>query len=149
MGFPGGLAGKESAHNMGDLGSIPGLGRSPGEGNGYPLPYSGLKNSMDCIVHGVTKSQTRLRDFHLTSLHLSIWIWFVDQLSVFLLRGSFSFGFLAEVWIVRLWGPDFWTVETWLYWTFLCTEWLDKTVKDCPRKISDFTVSLDYISGIF
>ena len=45
--FPGGSVGKESAHNVGDLGSIPGLGRSPGEGNSYPLQYSGLKNSMD------------------------------------------------------------------------------------------------------
>ena len=48
---------------------IPGLGRSPGEGKGYPLQYSGLENSMDCIVHGVTKSQTGLSDFHFTSLH--------------------------------------------------------------------------------
>ena len=58
LGFPGGLAGKESASNAGDLGLIPGLGRSPGERKGYPLQYSGLENSMDCIVHGVTKSQT-------------------------------------------------------------------------------------------
>ena len=49
MGFPGGSAGKESACNVGDLGSIPGLGRSHGEGKGYPLQYSGLENSMDCI----------------------------------------------------------------------------------------------------
>ena len=49
---------------MGDLGSIPGLERSPGEGKGYPLQYSGLENSMDCIVHGVTKSRTRLSEFH-------------------------------------------------------------------------------------
>ena len=54
LGFPGGSAGKESACNVGDLGSIPGLGRSPGEGKGYPFQYSGLENSMDCIVHGVT-----------------------------------------------------------------------------------------------
>ena len=46
MGFPGGSAGKEPAHNAGDLGSIPTQGRSPGEGNGYPLQYSGLENSM-------------------------------------------------------------------------------------------------------
>ena len=46
--------GKESACNAGDLGSIPGLGRSPGEGKSYPLQYSGLENSMDCIVHRVT-----------------------------------------------------------------------------------------------
>ena len=53
--FPGGSDGKESACNVGDLGSIPGLGRSPGEGNGYPLQYSGLENSMDCKVHGVAE----------------------------------------------------------------------------------------------
>ena len=64
LGFPGGSDGKESACNAGDLGSIPGLGRSPGEGKGYPLQYSGLENSMDRIVHGVTKSRTRLSDFH-------------------------------------------------------------------------------------
>ena len=64
LGFPGGSAGKESACNAGDLGLIPGLGRSPGEGKGYPLQYSGLENSMDCIVHGITKSQTQLSNFH-------------------------------------------------------------------------------------
>ena len=58
MGFPGGSAGKESACSTGDLGSIPGLGRSPGEGKGYPLQNSGLENSFDCIVHGVAKSWT-------------------------------------------------------------------------------------------
>ena len=57
-------ADKESAYNAGDLGSIPGLGISPGEGNGYPLQYSGLENSMDCTVHGVTKSWTQLSNFH-------------------------------------------------------------------------------------
>ena len=72
MGFPGGSAGKESACSVGDLGSIPGLGRSPGEGNGYPLLYSGLENSMDCIVHGVSKSQTRPSDFHFTSLGMFV-----------------------------------------------------------------------------
>ena len=49
---------KASAYNAGDPDSIPGLGRSPGEGKGYPLQYSGLDNSMDYIVHGVTRSQT-------------------------------------------------------------------------------------------
>ena len=63
-GFPCGSAGKESACNVADLGSIPGLGRSPGEGKGYPLQYSGLENSMHCIVQGVAKSQTRVSDFH-------------------------------------------------------------------------------------
>ena len=64
MGFPGGSDGKKSACSVGDLGSILGLGRSPGEGNGYPLQYSGLENSMDCIAHGVAKSRPRLSDFH-------------------------------------------------------------------------------------
>ena len=64
IGLPRWLIGKESACQTGDLGSIPGLGRSPGEGIGYPLQYSGLENSMDYIVHRVTMSQTRLRDFH-------------------------------------------------------------------------------------
>ena len=58
MGFPGSSAGKESAYNAGDYGLIPGFGRSPGDVNGYPLQYSGLENSMDCIVHGVAESQT-------------------------------------------------------------------------------------------
>jgi len=53
LGFPCGIAGKESAFNVGDWSSVPGLGRFPGEGKGYPLQYSGLENSMDCIVHGV------------------------------------------------------------------------------------------------
>ena len=71
LGFPCGSAGKESACNAGDLGLNPGLGRSPGEGKGYPLRYSGLENSMDCIIHGVAKSRTRLSDFNFTSLHLN------------------------------------------------------------------------------
>ena len=64
LGFPDGSAGKESTRNAGDLGSIPGLGRSPEEGKDYPLQYSGLENSMDYVVHGVAKSQTRLSHFH-------------------------------------------------------------------------------------
>ena len=63
LGFLGGSAGKESTCNVGDLGSVPGMGRSPGEGKGYPLQYCGLENSMDCLVHGVTKSWTRLSDW--------------------------------------------------------------------------------------
>ena len=55
--FPDISVGKEST-NVGDVSSIPGLGRSPGEGKGYPLQYSGLENSMDCIVHGVAKRRT-------------------------------------------------------------------------------------------
>ena len=64
LGFPCGSAGKESTCNVGDLGSIPGLGRSQGERKGYPLQYSGLENSTDCIVHGVAKSWIWLSDFH-------------------------------------------------------------------------------------
>ena len=74
MGFPCSLAGKESACNVGDLGSIPGLGRSPGEAKGYPFSFwfSGLENTMDSMSHGVTKSRTRLRDFHLNMLMMNI-----------------------------------------------------------------------------
>ena len=54
-------AGKESVCNVGVLSSIPGLGRSPGEGKGHPLQYSGLENSMDCIAHGVTESGAQLK----------------------------------------------------------------------------------------
>ena len=76
MGFPGGSDSKWSACNAGDLGSIPRSGRSPGEGNGNPLQYSCLENSMDggawwAIVHGVTKSQTRLSNFTFTFTILS------------------------------------------------------------------------------
>ena len=66
-GFPCGSTGKESSCNAGDLGSIPGLGRSPGEGKGYPLQYSSLENFIDCLVHGVTKSWTWLSNFHFQS----------------------------------------------------------------------------------
>ena len=73
MGFPDSSIGKESACIVGDLGSISGLGRFPGEGNGYPLQYSGLENSMDCIVHGVAKSQTRLCDFYFSLYPQLLW----------------------------------------------------------------------------
>ena len=74
-GFPCGSAGKESACNGGDLGSVSGLGRSPGEGNGYPLQYPVLENSVDrgpwrATVHGVAKSQAWLRDFHMSKISL-------------------------------------------------------------------------------
>ena len=64
LGFPDGLAGKESACNVGDLGLIPGLRKSPGEGKGYLPWYSGMENSMNCIVHGVAKCGTQLSNFH-------------------------------------------------------------------------------------
>ena len=69
--FPDGSDSKESNCNAGDLGLIPGLGRSAGEGKGYPLQYSGLENSMECIVRGITKSWTQLSNFHFTSLHFT------------------------------------------------------------------------------
>ena len=70
LGCPGGPDGKESTYNTGDLGLIPGVGRSHGEGNSYPLQHSGLENSTDkgawqAIVHGVTKGQTSLSHFHI------------------------------------------------------------------------------------
>ena len=79
-GFTDSSVGKESACNAGDLGSIPGLRGSPGEGKGYPLQYSGLENSMDCIVHEVTKSQTRLSNFHIMLL--------MNRISALKRRGS-------------------------------------------------------------
>ena len=69
---------------MGDLGLIPGLGRSPGEGKGYPLQYSGLENSRDYTVHGVSKSRTKLSNFHFTS--------FKSKLLVIALSLKFKFG---------------------------------------------------------
>ena len=74
-GFPDSSAGKESACKAGDLGLIPGLGRSPGEGNSYPLQYSGLENSMDYIVRGVKKSGTCPNHFpfHFLSLDHRRW----------------------------------------------------------------------------
>ena len=75
LGFPCGSAGKESACNVGDLGLIPALGRSPGEWKGYPFQYSGLENSMDCIVQGVAKSWTRLSD----SLSFTCFLWLAHQ----------------------------------------------------------------------
>ena len=81
LGFPDSSVGKESACNAGDPSLIPGLGRSPGEGKRYPLQYSGLENSMDCIVHGVAKSQTRLSDFHFHFTNPKwIWIFFIWRL---------------------------------------------------------------------
>ena len=70
FGFPGGSPGQESACNVGDLGSSPEVGKIPGEANGYPLQYSGLENSMDCIDHGVTNSWTGLSYFHFLAFYV-------------------------------------------------------------------------------
>ena len=107
-------AGKESIYNTGDPVPIPGLQRSPGEGVGYPLQYSGLENSMDCIVHGVTKSQTRLVTFMFT-FHFSaiykichFWVNF-DELIFHFVMGNI---FLLICVSVYLWlGVDIITIE--------------------------------------
>ena len=77
-GFPDSSVGKESACNTGDPSSIPGSERSAGEGIGYPLQYSGLENSMDCIVRGLIKSWTQLNDFHFQGKTLTCHICIVD-----------------------------------------------------------------------
>ena len=87
LGFPGGSDGKKSAFNTRDAGSIPGSGRSPGEGNGYPLQYSCLENSTDrgawwTTVHGVAKSQPQLSDWHalyVLTPHVISWWWTEDS----------------------------------------------------------------------
>ena len=88
LGFSGGSEGKEFACNAGDLGLIPGLGRSSGEGNGYPLQYSGLGNSMDRGVwqatgHGVTKSQIRLSNWHFPHKQHYLWTALYSLLNLF------------------------------------------------------------------
>ena len=86
--FPDSLVGKESACNVGDLGLIPGLGRSPGEGKGYPFQDSGLKNSMICGVHGVPNSQTGLSDFHFGGL-----VWLMGKSPCVRARGKYIWKF--------------------------------------------------------
>ena len=85
--FPGGLDGKEFAHNAGDPGSVPGLGRSPGEGHGNPLQYSCLENPMNrgarwATVHGVAKSRTGLSDFTFTHFTREKELWHQPVLAV-------------------------------------------------------------------
>ena len=95
LGFSCGSAGKESSCNAGDLGSIPGLGRSLGESKTYPSHYSGLENSMDFIVHGVAKGQTWLNDFH---FHFLSWI--LDLKLNSLEKETEYETFILEVWSV-------------------------------------------------
>ena len=109
--------GKESTCNAGDLSSVPGLGRSPGEGKGYPVQYSGLENSMDCRVHRVTKSQTRLSNFHYQFMMLAVGFSWKPSISLkkvlsFLNLLSFyvnvflvlSYVFYASIPVVLKWG---------------------------------------------
>ena len=98
-GFPDSSVGKESACNAGDLHSVPGSGRSAGEGKGYPLQYSGLENSMDCIVHGVPKTE-RLSQPH--------WV-FAVTLKLSLVAASQGCSFWGCVgfslrWLLLLWN---------------------------------------------
>ena len=88
LGFPCGSAGKESTSNAGDLGSIPGLGISPAEGKGTLLQYSGLENSMDCIVHGVAKNEKWLSNFyfHIHELIIDFSFWSSDHFNTIYLE---------------------------------------------------------------
>ena len=105
LGFPwGGSAGKESACNVRDLGSIPVLGRSPREGKGCPHQYSGLEESMDCIVHGVTK----------------IWTW---------LSNGFSSN---HVWMWELDCEESWALKNWCFWTVVLEKTLASPL-DCKE----------------
>ena len=102
-GFLGSSAGKECGCNAGDLGVIPGLGRSPGKRKGYPLQYSGLENSMDCIAHRVAKSRTRLSDFRFTSLGM-------DYTSPSIRSGNIGLSWLSDS--LGLWTfPCLWALS--------------------------------------
>ena len=103
--FLGSSAAKESACNAGDLGSIPGLGRSPGEGKGYPLQYAGLENSMKCTVHGVMKSRTWLSHSHFT-VALTLWMYhtFSTSESLCCLLGVQNC-FFSLWWLISIYPP--------------------------------------------
>ena len=116
MGFPDSSVGKESTCNAGDPSSIPGSGRSPGEGIGYSLQHFGLENSTDRIVHGVAKSWTQLSEFHFTLMHhtrrysLSVSPTHLILTLITRLKGSFStvkLSFLALLSIGNLWRKSF------------------------------------------
>ena len=90
--------------SAGDPGSIPMSGRSPGEGKGYPYQYSGLEDSMDCIVHGVAKSQTWLSDFDF-QVYWNEVLWQLGRL-------------ILELWLYKM--PGLWSCSiTWCFWTFI------------------------------
>ena len=100
-GFPCGSAGKESAYNVGDLGSIPGLGRSPGEGQGYSLQYSGLENPVDCIVLRVANSWTPLSDFQFT-FEMILESWNTKQVTIHPSALPWSLADLHNPWCMGL-----------------------------------------------
>ena len=118
--FPCGSARKEFTCNAGDLGLITGLGKSPGEGKGYPFQYSGLENSLDCIVHGVAKSWTQLSDFHFTSQKLELWLVKLNPLKTNLdsILKSRDITLLTKVPLVKaiifpvvMYGYESWTIK--------------------------------------
>ena len=109
--FPGGSEGKASACKAGELGSIPGSERSPGEGNGNPLQYACLEHSMDrgawwATVHEVTKSQTRLSDFTFTFTYIHTYVYFFFNFFTFLEILSF---------------PEAYIKQEFVYWIFQFT----------------------------
>ena len=87
---------QESACNASDAGSIPGLWRSPGEGKGYPLQYSGLENSMDCIVHGVAKSRTLLSNFHTIYIYIHTFFFRYILFYLYFLLLDYMFFYIYE-----------------------------------------------------
>ena len=119
-----GPTGKESACNAGDLGLIPGLGRSPGEGKGYPLQYSGLENTMDRIVRGVAKSRTRLNDFQFSLFHLTMSLLAppTATISPVHCRRDLTFG-VWERFLSNLYPSE--SASHWLLW------WISVKKKDC------------------
>ena len=96
LGFSCSSAVKQSACNVGDLDSIPGLGRSPGEGKGYLPQYSGLENSMGCIVQGVPKTWTQLNEFHFHFIPLSM----IISSPVYVAANGTSSFFMAELYSI-------------------------------------------------
>ena len=102
LGFPCSSAGRESACNVGDLGLLSGLGRSPGEGKGYSLQCSGLESSMDCIVHGVSKSQTQLRDFHIPHWSERAWPFLCASFSCVSIQGVLDFPHQSRITVTKI-----------------------------------------------
>ena len=129
LGFPCGSAGKESAFNEGDLGLIPGSGRSPGEGKGYPLQYSGLENSMDYTVLGVTNSWTWLSNFHF-HFWLYHWVgsaslkthWTPCQWMLFILKPIWGFFFFFFFLLMTLLLSSFLFAPDPVFWVQLLTQ---------------------------
>ena len=120
LGFSYGSAGKESACNVGDLRSVPELGRSPGEGKGYPLQYSGLENSMGCVVRGVAKSWTQMSSFQRFATVPTI-LYCVPHYapSCIYITGLF---FRVPFWILRLFQSVF-------FGNLLCTVWNSRVLQ--------------------